>query len=293
MPGDHWRVRHDAMLHMIERECKVAGLPVEMEVKNIFVADMRQPGLSRAEQGRQLQGIVPDLRITMPAVAVGPSFGVNDDEEEEKRLARVGGPGGLGLAGQTSAVLHELKIISANGSRYKPTWTDRAVDVRASKLQEEYLIKARAADRRQGVTEGVVGRVEERLVSMGHLKGLVVGNFGELSLDFHCLIAAMATSRVRVNGPGVGRRGSLRSEQAERALVISGLRRRFGVMAVKCQASSLLGRLETLGPGGAGARGRRWQASELQRRHRQEEQVQVMAQRSCHRQWMSGFGRTG
>ena len=34
--------------------------------------------------------------------------------------------------------------------------------------------------------------------------------------------------------------------------------------------SSLLGRLETLGPGGAAARGRRTQAAELDRRWRQE-----------------------
>ena len=40
----------------------------------------------------------------------------------------------------------------------------------------------------------------------------------------------------------------MRSEEGERAVAISSLRRRLGVMTVRCQASSLLGRLEPLGP---------------------------------------------
>ena len=44
-------------------------------------------------------------------------------------------------------VLHEVKIISCNKIRYSPTWTKRAVDVGAEKLQQEYMVKARGADR--------------------------------------------------------------------------------------------------------------------------------------------------
>ena len=117
-----------------------------------------------------------------------------------------------------------------------------------------------------------MGRVESKLVSLGELRGLVVENFGELSEDFHSLINAMGTSRLRVVGPSQGCRGMMRSEEAERAIIITALRRRFGVMAVRCQASSLLGRLESLGPGGAAAMGRRWHAAELERMWRKEEQ---------------------
>ena len=60
--------------------------------------------------------------------------------------------------------------------------------------------------------------------------------------------------RVALAGVIRGKRGHMRSEEGERAMAISALRRRLGVMIVRCQASSLLGRLETLGPGGdAGA----------------------------------------
>ena len=126
--------------------------------------------------------------------------------------------------------------------------------MRALKLPAEYLDKARAADRRQGVQEGVVGRVEAKLVGMGTVRGVVSGNFGEMSEDTHLLVA----------GPTLGRRGRMRGEEAERSIAVSAIRRRLGVIAVRCQSSSLLGRLETLGPGGAAAAGRRWQPAEVQ-----------------------------
>ena len=49
------------------------------------------------------------------------------------------------------------------------------------------------------------------------------------------------------------------------------------MMAVKCQASSLLGRLETLGPGGTAALRRRQQAGELERRWLAESRAQQLA----------------
>ena len=58
---------------------------------------------------------------------------------------------------------------------------------------------------------------------------------------------------MRVAGVTRGKRGYWKTEEGERAVAISSLRRRLSVMAVKCQASSLLGRLETLGPGGTAA----------------------------------------
>ena len=168
----------------------------------------------------------------------------------------------------------------------------RAVDSRAKKLPAEYLEKARAADRRSGTPEGEVGRVEAKLVGMGEVRGLVAGNFGEVSTDTHTLVADMANSRVRVAGPSRGRRGRMRGEEAERAIAVTAIRRRLGVMAVRCQASSLLGRLETLGPGGAAAAGRRWQAAEFQRRWRQEEQAHTLAARQAYSMLRSGFAKT-
>ena len=74
----------------------------------------------------------------------------------------------------------------------------------------------------------------------------------------------------------------MRGEEAERAIAVTAIRRRLSVKAVRCQASSLLGRLETLGPGGAAAAGRRLHAAELQRRWRQEDQTHRLAARQSY-----------
>ena len=148
-----------------------------------------------------------------------------------------------------SQVLHEVKV-SCSQTRYKPTWTDRAVDKRAKTLQQEYITKARNADRKyNGVEEGVVGPTERKLLQLGEVRGVVAGNWGEVSEATHALLAHLATSRVRVAGPTRGKKGLMRSEEAERATAISSLRRRLGVATVRAQCHSLLGRLETLGPG--------------------------------------------
>ena len=141
------------------------------------------------------------------------------------------------------------------GTRYRPNWQQRVVDVRAGQLQQEYVGKARAADRRDGVPQDEVGRVERKLASLGPIQGIVAGQFGEVSEATHSLLDALATSRVRFAGPSLGRRGFLHTEEGERAVAIASLRRRLGVMTVRCQASSLLGRVETLGPWRSCSRG--------------------------------------
>ena len=101
----------------------------------------------------------------------------------------------------------------------------------------------------------------------------------------------MANSRVRVVGPSQGRRGRMRGEEAKRSIAVSSIRRRLGVMTVRCQSSSLLGRLETLGPGGAAAAGRRWKATEIQRRWQQEDQASALARREGFRALRKGYGK--
>ena len=133
--------------------------------------------------------------------------------------------------------------------------------------------------------------MENKLIQLGEVKGIVCGNFGEVSEATHQLLAVMATSRVRVTGPMVGRKGRLRSEDGERSIVISGLRRRLGVACVRAQASSLLGRLETLGPGSAAAVNRRRQAADLDRLWRMGDQAQSLARRTGKYAYRTGFGK--
>ena len=62
-------------------------------------------------------------------------------------------------------------------------------------------------------------------------------------------------------------------------------------MTVRCQASSLLGQVEALGPGGAAAQGRRWHAAELDRRWRVEVWSHTLATKQGYHVLCSGFGK--
>ena len=149
-----------------------AGVPAEREVFNLFSGAVRQQGLSRLEAAKQRQSLVPDLRIAAQPLAVAEAVVARRRPGRELGGAVEGG------------VLHEVKIISCNKTRYKPTWTKRAVDTRAEKLQQEYLVKAREADRVHNNTlAGTVGPVERKLVELGEVRGIVAGNFGGVGTD--------------------------------------------------------------------------------------------------------------
>ena len=216
-------------------------MDAEVEVFNLFAGSIPQEGLSRMERGRKVQSIVPDMRITIP--------------EEGNLVPR----------------LHEIKLISSSKTRYtihrEGQEAMRAVDKRAGELNSEYLAKAKQTDLAYcGTAHGEVGPVERKLGSLGRVHGIVIGAFGEASDDLHSLLHHLAVSRVRYAGPQVGRRGQLRTEDAEIALTTSFLRKSLSVCAVRSAARLLLGRLEVIGPGGAAAALRRNNALQLERR---------------------------
>jgi hypothetical protein len=117
---------------------------------------------------------VPDARIAMPLVS-GASTG-------DSNKARVGAPGGAGLAGQATAVLHELKIIYA--AAHATTLPVRSALWMCGliRLPAEYYAKARAANRRQGVPQDEIGRVEAKLISLGQLQGVPGSMHGAVHL---------------------------------------------------------------------------------------------------------------
>ena len=262
LPGDHWRQRHDMIKLIIYRLCIWAGVPCEMEVFNLFSGLIPQDGLARIDSNRQRQSIVPDLKIT------------------------------LSNGGETRQVLHELKVISSNQSRYKPSWVKRGVDKRASDLHDEYVTKARNTDQNHGGTvPGQVGRVEAKLLSFPKVEGIVFGNFGEVSEATHALVDALATSRARVAEPQTGKRGKTLTEQGVKAMAVGYIRRRLGVAAVKAQCLSLLGRVEGLGPGAVSAAGRRRRALEQERLWSRERRAHQLATRQGYNIIRRGFAK--
>ena len=65
-------------------------------------------------------------------------------------------------------------------------------------------------------------------------------------------------------------------------MVVSHIRRKVSVAAVRAQCTSLLGRLENLGPGTTAAVGRRKEAMEMERRWARERVVFARALRHSH-----------
>ena len=122
------------------------------------------------------------------------------------------------------------------------------------------------------------------------------GGVGQIEVEGSCM-AELCHQRghgyqqVRVAGPGVtrGRRGRWRTEEGERAISVTAMRRRLCVMDVKCQASSILWRLETKGPGSTAALARRQQGRKLERMW--QRYMRAQAAREGWRAVRSGFGR--
>ena len=137
------------------------------------------------------------------------------------------------------------------------------------------------------------GPVESKLLSFGQVKGLVFGNFGEVSEATHKLLDTIATSRVRVALPqaAAAGRGDSRSEEGEKAVAVSYIRRRVSVAAVKGQCLSLLGRLEVLGPGTTAAAGRRKWALVQEQRWRRDRQAMLLSERQGRSILRRGFSK--
>ena len=66
-------------------------------------------------------------------------------------------------------------------------------------------------------------------------------------------------------GPQRGRKGVVRSEEGEKSIAVSFIRRTLSLAAIRAQSHSLLGRMEGLGRGVTAAMGRRKEALELER----------------------------
>ena len=105
------------------------------------------------------------------------------------------------------------------------------MDRRASQLHKVYV------DRQyMGTMPAEAGLVEAKLLSFERVRSIVFGAFGEASEPLHQLIDYLATSRVSVAGPQRGRKGTERSLEGERALVVGQLRRR---LSSSCQGPVL------------------------------------------------------
>ena len=149
LPGDGWRIQHDAIKWRIVQDAREMHLRVQPEVYGLFAASIPQAGRRVADglPRRKRQGLVPDFMVH------------------------------AALDGPERPLLMELKTLHYGRATY-PERDARchAVLRRARALPAEYAAKAREVDRRYcGTPEGTTGPVEMRLRSFEPVRGLVFG----------------------------------------------------------------------------------------------------------------------
>jgi hypothetical protein len=249
LPGDGFRSRHDLVKNFLFRKLKASGVPTICEVFNVFARELPQEGLSRIERGRTRQTMVPDFKISIPE------------------------------AGRSEHRLFELKVVSSCTTRYprNPRPEGRAVDIRAKLLQGEYETKAKKADRMFGNTPmGEIGRMQQKLLNFGRVRGLVVRGWGELSEDFKFLLQVMA-DKIKQEleaQTGVEHRQSV---TAQLASYVSLNRQQLSRVCVQAQSRLLLDRLDGLGGGVGEAASRRKRTAWLEARWEKERQANIIA----------------
>ena len=146
---------------------------------------------------------------------------------------------------------------------------------RKDRLAGGYRRPLAIIDRRyHGTAKGEVGPLVRRLESFGQLQGLVVGVFQEGSQDLHGLLEILTNSELRAKGLARGREGS----EQERAVILSGYRRRLSLCAAKANAACLLDRVWRIGEDHRQAAKRRaWE-----KREKEKEQEERRAHWNAH-----------
>ena len=150
--------------------------------------------------------------------------------------------------------------ISAGLTWYKSQ--QKAVDQRAKLIPNSYKNKARNIDNKyHNTAPGHTGPLEQRLQGFGEIICLVVGQYGEISQDFHDLLNQLASAKAKHISLLEGRPLSV----SEQGLLLHHLRRRLSVSIITAQSSCLLSRLNHMAPAAKEAAKRRAFS-----RHRQE-----------------------
>ena len=227
LPGDGWRLQHDALKWRIHHDCREQHARMEVEVYGLFAACIPQAGRRRLSQEplRKRQGLVPDFLLH------------------------------AGIDGPERPLLLELKMLHHGSSTY-PASARRceATARRARQLPTEYAAKATRVDRQFCETSaGEVGPVARRLQRFDAVRGLVVGAWAECSPDVERLLGWLA----KVGAERQWRSMGCQDEAGARGIIAWALRRRWALTAMREHARLKLSRLQFVGPGAGRAALRR------------------------------------
>ena len=252
LPGDGWRVRHDELKYLIDKDVRGHGLPCSCEVFGLFAPLL--PQADRAEllgaPARKRQGLVPDYRISLP---------------------------------DGFDALMELKVIGSGPTHYASGNVSRchAVAARARAIPQEYRTKALRLDHQHcGAEQGAIGPISRKLADYGEIWSLAFGAYGEASPSVHELVRTVATEYASRHWVRLGSR----DPQDAAAAMARTLYRFWGLMALRRQARLKLFGLAHVGAGAAVAATRRVDATSLHAVRREAYQLHHSAIRVA-RHW--------
>ncbi|CAE8642970.1 unnamed protein product [Polarella glacialis] len=206
LAGDGWRTQRDCLKWRLVEDAKEMGVPVRAEVYGLFASCLPHAQRQHFDSmpARQRQGIVPDFQITVQWDSRGPA----------------------------RQLLLELKTLHFGVSAYPPATLARCGPVarRAEAIPREYAAKAMRLDTLHcGTAPGCIGPVQQRLLALGTVRGLVFGSWGEASPDVERLLSAL----VEAGALRHWRSMSAGSPEAARGAIAWLLRRRWGLAAVR------------------------------------------------------------
>ena len=132
--------------------------------------------------------------------------------------------------------------------------------------------------------------METRLLTYGRVRGWCFGAWGEASGEVHGLVQQLAKSKLEVAPTEPGRKGPVRSREAQLASLVASVRRDLSFNAVKQQAKLLLERLRLLGDGATEAANRRGWSEQMERVAAKERRSQDVCLRQGQAVSRHGFG---
>ena len=213
LPGDGWRLRHDALKWALSDICRRARWLTEVEPTGLFAKFVPAPAHAQDPEAvhNSLQNILPDLLVLESTSAnawIADVKCVYISKSESNRYI--------------SAQSHE--------PRY-------AVNKRATDVQQEYVRKARKADRDHNDTEDdAKGPIETALDSYPRVRGLAFGAFSEASDSVDRLVTCAAEAEAENEWSSLPGACKLTAF----SVFVARSRRRLGIIAARTHARLLV-----------------------------------------------------
>lgn len=184
LPGDRWRISHDAFKDRLHLDGCTLGLSIQQERYGLFTRFMSIAGQDQFNQEsiheKKKKTIVPDL-VTQNHPPGSILFRPGIQMWELKRV-------------QAHDKFNRFTGASAGpNAHYAPTRNPTApsgANHRADQIPKEYEDKAKQTDNTYGSTGQT--SVTDALRDMATVRGLAIGAFGEFSDSIHDLIKGMA-----------------------------------------------------------------------------------------------------